>query len=576
MKNFYATLLFFCSVQFFALSQNCYKRIEKYHKNLQEYVQANQVGDATNFEIARKMVEDANKDINQCAFTYAKAEGYCKFSKLLLLKTLANYAFRCEQYDAADVISKEMQSIMPEPESISLDQINTFSFGQDQYTIYHTREDLQSIFYFTKELEAFHFFHKKKFKRGINHYEKIKETPLDYMFEPGVALAYADAIKKNGFKKEYQFKVINNAAKTVAAGLETNPGDLYYKKLKTNVRDKFESFAAQSSELLNCDYKGRLSAKASWVLFDLGEKETALKYARFAEELKSEDKDFGLFYNDSLARETSDKLKAGNIIYRGRLYLRENECARVKALYQGLNDLEKVKEIEKVEKDIQKAKKRADRQYNALLVRQKFSISPMVELVGIPLGYLPICLNIRTGRVWHEFRYTWVYGARNTFKFGQWADEKDKENRAYNYKGYDAGYTLSVITKGGYDPGHWNGRAQINSSIYGFDLRFSDYKLATLQPNIIDSDGNVLQSNVTVNGQTYRAEVCIRYGYLFMHRFFSAEMFIGAGAGYRSFSTLEGYDIRTTTFDDRRLAAERWNHFYFAWRFGIKVGINLL
>lgn len=507
--------------------------------------------------------------IENCVAQNPSYEARAKLQKINLYYSVSDLAGHIGRHDEALKFIEAMERLLPSPSGISASAATSFTVNGVNYTSDAGASYISSLYYQIIEQRVnYYYFGPRDYNQVIAWYDKIQNAPSDFKPQALEALLYADALYKMGKPRTDYFPAMAKAAtamgplwakKEVHDSSAINNRQLmlnwFYREINTYNKDALGS----------ADPGGKYRMLAARGLWGVDDKPLAKEYALYAAQGGASDKADGFWYLDEVAGNEPVHVDAAlQILERNVYQLSESEMDRLLPLARQYNRLA-------LEEGIRSRQRRLAN----LRRRTRISLVPAVELVGLPCGHVPVSLNLRTGRIWQEFRFDYVWGAKSKYRFGRAFAKGDKGER-YEFTGWDVGYTFQYIVGNDFKQGNRKGRSVFFAPALGFDLRYVNWNLAPIVSSVSDENGNVTESSVLINAKTNRYELCYRVGFITMTKFVTVDYYMGLGIGYRTLATAQGRSVEDEHFDDPRLAANRWNKLYMPLRLGVKIGFNLL
>jgi len=556
----------------FAQGQNCNETVDTRIKALKEAAYESENQNDRAYDSLRKEMSAIFELVENCVAKNPSYEARAKVQKIGVYFSMSELAAECGRF--ADMLKhiEAMERLHPSPNSISASSAAAFSVNGVNYTSAVTASHISSLYYKTVEQRVhYYYFAKADYGKVIEWYNKINNgAPAD--FEPASleALLYADALYKSGKTRNEYFPGMVKAAtafgKYWAKTEDHDSAMINNRSLMLNWF--YREINVYNKPLLNsADPTGKLRMTAARGLWDTDEKDLARRYALDAAQNGASDLADGLWYLDVAAGDETEHVKAAlQVLERNVDNLSESDMHRLLPLAEKYYNEALADGI-----------RRRQRKLANLRRRSTISLVPCVELVGLPFGHVPVSLNLRTGHIWQEFRFDYVWGAKTKYRFGQIFAKGSEKGERYEFTGWDAGYAFGYLFKEGFQQGNRKGgRSKFFAPMLGFDLRYANWNFSPITSNVLNDDGQVTESAVVINAKTNRYELCYRVGMVGMTRFFTFEYYMGFGIGYRTLTTAQGRNVEEETFEDPRLAAKRWNKIYMPLRLGIKIGFNVL
>lgn len=560
---------FFTWMSALLYAQNCNEVCAKQVNSIQEASANPACFNAQSFDSLKVLMFSTFIQIETCVAQNPSYEARGKLQKINLYYSLADLAGHIGQY--ADMLKfiESMERLLPSPSGISSSAAMSFTVNGTNYTSDVSSSYISSLYYQIIEQRVnYYYFGPRDYGQVIAWYEKVKNAPSDFKPQSLEALLYADALYKKGKPRAEYFPAMAQAA--VAMGPVWNKTEvpdsstINNRELMLNWFNR-EMNSYNKSALGSSDPGGKYRMLAARGLWAVDSKPLAKDYALYAAQGGASNKADGFWYLDEVAGNEPTHVDAALQILERVVYeLTESEMQRLLPLAQQYNRHE-----------LEEGIRSRLRKIANLRRRTKISLVPAVELIGLPAGHVPVSLNLRTGRVWQEFRFDYVWGAKSKYRFGR-AFAKGEKGERYEFTGWDLGYAFSYIVGSDFKQGNRKGRSVFFAPIIGFDLRYVNWNLSPIVANAYDDNGYITDANVLINAKTNRYELTYRVGFLTMTKFVTIDYYLGLGIGYRTLSTAQGRNVEEEHFDDPRLNADRWNKIYMPLRLGVKIGLNLL
>lgn len=571
MRQSLLVFILMLSTSVFSMAQNCGLEADKRMKTVNEaMVDAKNKNDRA-YDSLRAEVYSIFKLLESCVARNPSYEAKSKVNKVSLYHMLTDYSGNLKKFkDMLDYI-EALERLLPTPNAISASAASSFTLEGKNYTAKISYQDIERYYYEIKEQRTnYAYFAEKNNSKVIENYKPVLSAPLSFKPDALEALLYADAMYKSGKGKAEYFPAMVRAVELFgtkwASKEEHDSAEINNHSLMIRWFER-EMNSYNKADLNTADPGGNQRLKAARGLVLAERKDLAKNYAQSGAQNGANKKEDGFWYLDFLAENETEHVKAAlKILERNSSFLSEQEMNRLLPLatQNGLTDF--------AENMRQRLRKIA-----ALRKRTTISLVPAVELIGLPFGHVPVSLNLRTGRIWQEFRFDYVWGAKTRYRFGMFRTKGSEKGERYEFTGWDAGYAFTYLLKNGFRQGNKKGgRSAFYCAGFGFDLRYANWNFAPIISNVYNDDNQLTESNVLINAKTNRFELCYRTSLVAMTRFVTFEYYLGLGLGYRRLSTAQGRDVEKENFEDPRLNAERWNKFYMPLRLGLKLGLNIL
>lgn len=221
------------------------------------------------------------------------------------------------------------------------------------------------------------------------------------------------------------------------------------------------------------------------------------------------------------------------------------------------------------------------------------SVNPIVGINvnagtrGDVYNFMPMSVDLRTGKLLHEFRWNpyWNYYADKKFTTGNIAlpENINEDNNGWqSLDGNDFSYALTGVVKenesDSYDP-KWK-----SYHAFGLQYLWGNFKAGT-EKTMAYFNNDINGTEIELTPQIFRRELLVDYKYSrFYTKFFYYTIYIGAGLGERSITynatdpvyseeILKNTSI--TYLNDSRLFYPNWTFYKLAFRAGIRIGITI-
>lgn len=550
-------------------SQNCNESIGKKADAIEEAATDAAHFNQTSFDSLKVLMFATFIDIESCIARNPSYEARGKLKKINLYYALSDLAGHIGQYEEMLKFIEAMERLLPSPSGISGSAASSFTVNGTNYTSEADASYISSLYYQIIEQRVnYYYFGPRNYEKVVEWYTKTQYAGSGFKPQALEALLYADAMYKSGKTRSEYFPAMAKAA--VAMGNVWGKKEVEDSSLINNRQLMLNWFYREintynKNALGSADPGGKnrmLAARGLWAVDD---KPLAKDYALYAAQGGVADKADGFWYLDEVAgNEATHVDGALQILERAVYDLNENEMQRLLPLAQQYN-----------RRELEEGIRGRMRKIANLRRRTRISLVPAIELIGLPAGHIPVSLNLRTGRIWQEFRFDYVWGAKSKYRFGRAFAKGDKGER-YEFTGWDVGYAFTYIVGNDFKQGNRKGRSVFFAPMLGFDLRYVNWNLSPIVSNVYDENGYLSDANVLINAKTNRYELCYRVGFLTMTKFVTIDYYMGLGIGYRTLSTAQGRSVEDENFEDPRLNANRWNKIYMPLRLGVKIGFNLL
>jgi len=554
----------------FSYAQNCNETADAKIKLIQEATSDETYQNARAYDSLRKEMSATFTMLESCAAKNPSYESRSKIKKLLLYSSMASFAGLVGKYPEMLKHIESMERILPSPGAIPASSVSSFSINGTNYTADVTTNYVSNLYYQTIERRTnYYYFGESNYKKVIEWYEKTNNAPSDFKPAALEALLYADAMYKSGKTKVEYFPAMAKSISLLGAQWmkkEEHDSSIINNRSLALAWFEREMNSYNKPSLNTTDPGGKWRMLSAHGLWDIDDKPLAKEYALSASQGGVSNKEDGFWYLDMVANNESEHIVGAlNILERALPYLTETEMNRLLPLAQKHN-------VYGLEDGIRSRM----RKIASLRRRSAISLTPSIELIGLPFGHIPVSLNLRTGRVLQEFRFDYVWGAKTKYRFGRAFAKGDKGDR-YEFTGWDVGYGLSAILGNDFRQGNKKkGRSAFYCPAIGLDFRYANWNFAPINSNVLNDNGGVTESNVRINAKTNRYEVCYRVSFVTVTRYVTIDYYLGLGIGYRTLSTEQGRNVEKENFDDPRLNADRWNKLYMPLRMGLKIGLNVL
>jgi|GEM_PF-1119865 len=460
------------------------------------------------------------------------------------------------------------------------------SYEGKNYTVKFSLADQAALWYGIKERRGKWLYAERRYKDAFGSLKGCYENRSNYKMGSDGALMYAHSMIRNGEPRSAYFAPLAYSITRLGddyMNWDGKDSTLYNNRrfvLNSVLAYEYGTTAATRADNNSIDPQGTYRAEIARGLYFLDDVPLAGRFVREAAD-SSKDTEFAYFLLEKIALKDLANRSA-------------NEAAALKILNNALPRMRTVAEVQKarsyfmqagnssytanadrriaeIEEQLRLEAKRA----RMLEYRRSISLTPFAELVGLPFGHALMGVRVRKGKTLHELEFDYVYNGKSRYRFGGYRNKPvPKVGTPFRYKGFSAGYAFSYIAVN--KKNYKKGRALIDGAVFGFDLRYSQWNLEARSVNRY-SDEQMTQylGNTPVNPITRRFELALRTGYLVQTRWVSFDYYIGIGIGYRTLSA-QNADYRNEYWTDAHYHSGRFNKVYAPFRFGIRLGFNLL
>lgn len=570
MTRFFAFAILYFSLTLTLHSQTCNTQIENRLRKLEDVILKPEMKNNRAFDSLKTEATAIVKLIESCTETNSSYSARGKLSKISVYYNMAALAGLVKKYDEMLKYIEFMEKLLPTQGAISESAAGSFTIDGKKYTAKIPPGYVTGLYYQIMEKRVnYYYFYTRDYAKIITTYEKILQAPSSFKPASLEALLYVDAMKKTGKPSTEYFKQLVRAGELFA--VTWNKKEEHDSSTINNHSLMLSWFRTEVSSyniknLNESDPTGNLRLRAAKAVLDNDDRDLAKKYAISGAENGANQKSDGFWYLDVLSDNEPVHVNAALTILEKSVYaFTESELNRMLPIAEKNNKTEMARDIRERLRKLASFRKRTT-----------ISLVPSVELIGLPFGHVPVSLNLRTGRIWSEFRFDYVYGAKTKYRFGM-LRAKGSEKQRFEFTGWDVGYAFGYFMKQGFRQGNKKGgRSQFYASAFGFDVRYANWNFAPITTNIFNPATETTDYNVLINAKTNRYEFCFRTSLVYMTRFVTLDYYMGLGIGYRTLTTAEGRNVKAEEFSDSRLFGERWNRVYMPLRLGLKVGFNIL
>lgn len=593
-------LLFIFSLLFF---QTLYAQKEDWNKSFDISKEADALGDefyknpdAAKIPAIVAKYEEALSLINKALDNGVECKDAAAYRKSYIYKEIAYLYDEVDNYKEVHEYNDKAFEQWPSFYSLDRNKMSgCLKFeSSDPYDIAYTEMINQGVRVYKKNKN-----YNKVFEL-LKLYEPVKKGITDYeewsIYYTGASAYYEEKNNDLAYlKQDYFIRSLEVWPRLEKEDKETNKGLFDF-----TVKQMGGIYFIGMNEK-GMDYEGQ-GIRAAKALYNVEKYKEADKHFSTYQKLSPHHTlDIGWLYSESAMKEPNkeEAKKAVSIIEEFTSGFSTSEWERLQKVYEfiGNNDKvqeikNKISEIKRKEEEEQRLKaqreeeerKRREKENRRAGARGRFSLA-----VGTnPLMYIwkdyPISLDIRIGRIDNEFRVNILNNPKDKYHFGQWNAKGNAKTFPYNYSGMEYSYTLKIIAKNA-DTKTVRKRKQIMAPYFGFQPRYSHYNF-TSEP-LTFTDGNYqLQTFQDISISATRYDFCLMGGFLGdnIGGFFHIDYYFGVGVGYRkldisSTSNDPNFNYASFIFDDtgdRRFDSGRWNKIYMPFRFGFRIGINIL
>jgi hypothetical protein len=262
----------------------------------------------------------------------------------------------------------------------------------------------------------------------------------------------------------------------------------------------------------------------------------------------------------------------------------EFDCAKAESEVKKIEKREAEERENKLKEEKKKARKNSyssgERKANLALAFNPFAGLNMKGKGGA-FKFLPVSVELRTGKLIHEFRMNSFFGfdGKNRFVGGKVLENVPTYNAGWkNLNGADYSYGIYFMENKftSYDK-------KCQSQGGGFQFLYGNF---TSDPELTNVRVNTFLKTVTLRPEITRMELLVNWkANLYnwkTHLFITG--FWGIGAGTRtikynsqdlSISEADLSNETISTFDDKRFVQANWNGYYFTMRLGFRFGLTL-
>lgn len=459
------------------------------------------------------------------------------------------------------------------------------SSGGSDYTVKFTTDDQAGLWYGIKERRGKWLYTARRYREAAAALKSCYENRNSYKMGSDGALMYAHSLIRNGESRAGYFPPLAYSITRLGddyMNWDGKDSTVYNNRrfvLNSVLNYEYAATAARKHDNNTIDPEGKYRAEIARGLYYLDDAALAGRFAREAAD-SSRDADFAYFILEKIvikdAYNSSADEKAALQILDNALPLMQDipDVQKARAFFVTAGNSLYTAHADRRTAEIEEAARMRAKRERMLAYRRSISITPAVELIGLPLGHALMSLRIRRGRVLNELSFDHVYNGKSRFRFGGYRDKPAKVSSPFRYTGFSVGYGLNYLIPN--KTTYRKGRSIMNGPTLGFDLRFSQWDLEARSVNRY-SDAGITQylGNTAVNPVTRRFELAVRTGYLLQTRWISFDYYLGTGLGYRTLSDA-GTDYRNEYWTDDHYHTGRFNKLYMPFRFGIRLGFNIL
>ncbi|MDI1235700.1 MAG: hypothetical protein PSX81_15595 [bacterium] len=285
---------------------------------------------------------------------------------------------------------------------------------------------------------------------------------------------------------------------------------------------------------------------------------------------------------DKLSIMSSEQIK--NYLIYCKAMAPEFDCSKAEGEVKKIQKREQEEQEKKLKEDKKKARKTSyaggKRGVNLAL-----AFNPLAGMntkgQGNFFKFLPVSVELRTGKVIHEFRMNTFFGfdPKNRFIGGKVIENLPSINTGWkNLTGTDYSYGIYFMENkiSSYDK-------KCESQGFGFQFLYGNFTTNIEQINVTI---NNLKTQVLVKPEITRMEILLNMkGNIYnwkSHLFVTG--FWGVGVGTRSilynsqntaFTQVDLADDSKSKFEDKRFVQANWKGYYFAVRMGFRIGFTL-
>ncbi|MGQ3130439.1 MAG: hypothetical protein ACT6RE_00505 [Flavobacteriales bacterium] len=459
------------------------------------------------------------------------------------------------------------------------------SSGGSNYTVKFSSGDQAELWYGIKERRGKWLYSARRYKEAANTLKSCYENRNSYKMGSDGALMYAHALIRNDESRSTYFPPLAYSITRLGDDyMNWNGKDstVYNNRkfvLNNILNYEYATTAARKYDNNAIDPDGKYRAEIARGLYYLDDAVLSGRFAREAAD-SSRDVEFAYFILEKIAIKdaynSSADEKAALQILNNALPRMQNipEVQKARAFFVTAGNSMYTANADRRIAEIEEAQRLAAKRERMLNYRRSISITPTIELIGLPLGHALMGVRIRKGKVLNELNFDYVYNGKTRYRFGGYRNKPAKVSSPFRYTGFSAGYGFIYLIPN--NTRYRKGRSILNGPTVGFDLRYSQWNLEARSVNRY-SDAEMTQylGNTAVNPVTRRFELAVRTGYLFQSRWVSFDYYLGIGIGYRTLSD-KGTDYQNEYWTDDHYHSGRFNKLYAPFRFGIRLGFNIL
>lgn len=512
-------------------------------------------------------------------------ENVILFNKISALLSMSEIAFVMGERAKEKEILDRLEYIYKSPNDIPVNI--PYSYEGKKYIITFSSDDqVKKWARFQSKFGAY-YYSLGKYTVAEKYFQEAAKYPI-YKFESDKLLMFVDVQIKNGRERKAFFPYLVTATKLVAddeieGGKEDSVRYRNKKYLINNIlayqHGNWNEARRKENNIIDPSGEGRASIARS--LYYLGEYTSAGYYAREAADT-SKNIEFAEFILNKIYEGETYSNKAQNKSAAAAIYHRYGmssfDVGQINMAIKKVSEIGATNYAEHLNahlKRVEESIAQAARKERRLEARRKISLTPAIEIAGLPFGHVPIFLKLRTGNISQEFFFDYLYNAKSKYRFGGYRNSPlAKVSTPFRFKGYSVGYGLNYLFVGSKQ--FKKGRPKYYSGFVGFDFRYSRWNMEELTvARYSDADKTSFIANSNIAPRQSRYEGTIKVGFVYHSRWFEFDYYIGTGLGYRDLSATNA-TFKSEYWDHSHYTQARFSKLYAPLRAGVRLGFNIL